>query len=64
MSFPREAFDFSRKPEVSRWRRSDWEQVKEDIMHKALLAKFTQHEWLCHRLLDTADRVLVEHTKK
>ena len=63
MSFPREAFDFSRKPEVSRWCRSDWEQVKEDIMHKALLAKFTQHEWLCRRLLGTANRWLVEHTK-
>ena len=32
-------------------------------MHKALLAKSTQHEWLCRRLLDTANRVLVEHTK-
>ena len=32
-------------------------------MHKALLAKFTQHEWLCRRLLSTGDRTLVEHTK-
>ena len=63
MSFPREAFDFSRKPEVSYWRRSDWEQVKEDVMHKALLAKFTQHENLCRLLLSTEDRKLVEHTK-
>ena len=60
---PREAFDFSRKPEVSRWRRSDWERVKEDIMYKALLAKFTQHESLCHCLLGTGNRMLVEHTK-
>ena len=63
MSFPREAFDFSRKPEVSYWRRSDWEQVKEDVMHKALLAKFTQHEELYRLLLGTKDRALVEHTK-
>lgn len=63
LSFPREAFDFSRKPEVSYWRRSDWEQVKDDIMHKALLAKFTQHEWLQRLLLDTEDRELVEHTR-
>ena len=63
MSFPREAFDFSRKPEVSYWRRSDWEQVKEDVMHKALLVKFTEHESLRLLLLSTEDRKLVEHTK-
>ena len=63
LSFPREAFDFSRKPAVSCWRRSDWEQVKEDVMHKALLAKFTQHDSLFNLLLGTDDRVLVEHTR-
>ncbi len=24
--------------------RQDWEKVKEDVMYKALIAKFTQHE--------------------
>ena len=62
LSAPRWAFDFSRKPEVSYWRRSDWEQVKEKIMEKALWAKFTQHLVLCNMLLDTGDRRLVEHT--
>lgn len=32
-------------------------------MHKALLAKFTQHEDLKEKLLDTGDCLLVEHTK-
>jgi len=63
LTSPREAFDFSRKPEVSYWRRNDWEQVKEDVMHKALLAKFTQYELLNRLLLDTGNCILVEHTR-
>ena len=59
---PRLAFDFSRKPEVSHWRRNDWEQVKEKVMEKALWAKFTQHPVLYKMLLDTGNRRLVEHT--
>ncbi|XP_065912115.1 uncharacterized protein [Dysidea avara] len=59
---PRLAFDFSRKPEVSHWRRNDWEQVKEKVMEKALWAKFTQHSELHKMLLDTGGRRLVEHT--
>ena len=62
LATPREAFDFTRKPEVHFWRRSDWEQVKEDIMKKALLAKFTQHNDLRLSLLGTRNRKLVEHT--
>ena len=59
---PREAFDLSRNPAVSCWRRKDWEEVKVDIMHKALLAKFTQHRDLRQLLLDTQNRRLIEHS--
>ena len=59
---PREAFDLSRNPAVSRWRRKDWEEVKVDIMRKALLAKFTQHRDLRQLLLKTKDNMLIEHT--
>jgi len=59
---PRQAFDFSRKPEVSYWRRNDWEQVKEKVMERALWAKFTQHPMLRKMLLDTGGRRLIEHT--
>ena len=62
MERPREAFDKSRDPRYSHWRRSDWEEVKEDIMFKALQAKFTQHEDLKRMLLSTKDRRLVEHS--
>ena len=44
--------------------RPDWEEVKESVMRKAVLAKFTQHPDLRAWLLDTGDAVLVEHTTK
>jgi len=62
LSRPREAFDFTRDPKVSLWRRDDWEHIKEDVMYKALLAKFTQHYDLRKLLLETQDRKLVEHS--
>ena len=62
MQRPRDAFDLSRKPSVSPWLRNDWEKVKCDVMLKALLAKFTQHEDLKRLLLSTGNRHLVEHT--
>jgi N-glycosidase YbiA len=43
--------------------RSDWEEVKEDVMREALHAKFTQHAELRALLLGTQDRALVEHTR-
>ena len=42
--------------------RRDWESVKVDVMREALIAKFTQHEELTKRLIETDDVVLVEHT--
>lgn len=43
--------------------RSDWEDVKDDIMRVALFAKFTQHPDLRELLLGTGDAMIVEHTK-
>jgi len=43
--------------------RRDWESAKVEVMHKAVLAKFLQHEALRHLLLDTGDARLVEHTE-
>lgn len=42
--------------------RIDWELVKEDIMLKALRAKFRQHHSLWGGLLQTGDAILIEHT--
>lgn len=42
--------------------RPDWESVKDQIMHEAVLAKFTQHADLRDVLLATGDSLIVEHT--
>jgi len=42
--------------------RGDWESVKDDVMRKAVKAKFTQHKNLQELLLSTGDRKIVEHT--
>ena len=62
LSSAREAFQMSRDPTVSRWRRSDWDSVKDDVMLKALRCKFAQHPNLMKKLWETGDRELIEHT--
>ena len=42
--------------------RKDWESVKNNVMKKALMAKFTQHEDLKNLLISTGDTKLIEHT--
>lgn len=44
--------------------RRDWEAVKDDIMRKAVRAKFTQHDDLRDLLLSTGDAELIEHTAR
>lgn len=45
-------------------KRSDWDEVKDNVMRHAVLAKFQQHEAIRQRLLETGDAVLVEHTER
>lgn len=59
-STPRIAADMGR--DRNRPLRKDWESVKDDIMCKAVRAKFAQHDDLTKLLLDTGDAKLVEHT--
>ncbi|CAF0956666.1 unnamed protein product [Brachionus calyciflorus] len=42
--------------------RQDWESVKEQIMHQALEAKFTQNQDLKQILLSTGDQELIENS--
>lgn len=44
--------------------RSDWESVKDDVMRKAVWAKFTQHEAIANELLATGEAKLVENTTR
>ena len=48
----------------SRPLRPDWEKVKDAIMWDAVYAKFTQHDDLRAKLLDTGEAQLVEHTER
>jgi N-glycosidase YbiA len=47
----------------SRPLRADWETVKDDVMCRALQAKFEQHPKLKALLLSTGNAELVEHTR-
>lgn len=42
--------------------RSDWEQVKDNVMRESVMAKFTQYPDLGQLLMDTGTAELVEHT--
>lgn len=59
---PREAADMGRDRSLPL--RSDWEQVKDDVMRETVLAKFTQNPDLKEILLKTGNAVLIEHTEK
>lgn len=50
--------------ERSRPLRSDWEQVKDDIMREAVRQKFQTHKDIQQILLDTGDEELIEATTK
>lgn len=43
--------------------RKDWESVKVQVMRKALIAKFQQHQNLAALLINTGDAKLIEHTE-
>ena len=59
---PRQAFEYPRQPQVSVWVRQDWHSIKDDVMYRALIAKFTKYPHLKRHLLSTGDRKLVEHS--
>ena len=57
---PREAANMGRNRSFPL--RNDWEQVKEDVMRKALEAKFTQNDSIKKILLSTDDKILIENS--
>jgi len=58
---PKMAAQMGRDP--TRGLRQDWEEVKNGIMYRAVLAKFMQHPELQLQLLSTGDAFLIEHTR-
>ncbi|CAF4006998.1 unnamed protein product [Adineta steineri] len=61
LSTPREVFDYAQYHRSAV--RPDWENIKDKVMFRACMAKFTQHPQLKYILLSTGHRTLVEHTK-
>ncbi|WP_442266372.1 NADAR family protein [Tenacibaculum sp. ZS6-P6] len=43
--------------------KKNWDKVKDNVMYKAVYAKFTQHEYLKEILLQTLDFEIIEHTE-
>lgn len=43
--------------------RKNWDNLKDNVMFDAIKAKFTQHEDLRKLLLETEDKILIEHTE-
>lgn len=41
--------------------RADWEEVKDDVMRRAVRAKFEQHEEIRQILLETGDAEIIEN---
>ena len=60
--YPRDVFEFAQKPDIASQCRKDWKEVKVQVMKKALVAKFTQHDDLCQLLIGTGKRTLVERS--
>lgn len=54
--YPREAKKLGRRIKL----RKDWNDVKDNYMYEICKAKFTQHEDLAEKLLETGDEELVE----
>ena len=43
--------------------RSDWEEVKDEVMLQALRMKFRQNPEIARELLATGDAIIIEHTQ-
>lgn len=43
--------------------RRNWDSIRDDVMYKAIRAKFEQHEEIRKMLIETGDAKLIEHTE-
>ena len=59
----REAFELARSPRYQAWLHPDWHKgVKDNVMLLAVKEKFSQHEDLKRKLLQTGEKEIIEHT--
>ncbi len=61
VSSPMKAAELGRSRKVRI--RKNWDSVRDQIMYEALQAKYTQYQELKKLLLETGDKILVEHTQ-
>ncbi|MCM1982789.1 NADAR family protein [Lyngbya confervoides] len=59
---PEEAAALGRDPQVSV--RPDWDEVKRDVMYRAVQTKFSEHAQIRSVLLDTGDEQIVEDSPR
>ena len=62
MTSPRDAFQFSRTPEATKWLHPQWPTVKLQVMLNVLRVKFSSDNFRTI-LLRTGNAILVEHTR-
>jgi ribA/ribD-fused uncharacterized protein len=62
MARPYDAWRMGRSPDHPR--RVDWDNVKDDVMLRAVRSKFSQHDNLRRYLIATGDAILVEHSPR
>ena len=56
MMSPSESKEMGRKLKL----RSDWEQIKDQVMYDVVLSKFTENPDLCQKLLSTGNAEIIE----
>lgn len=56
---PKQAAETGRRRDLPL--RKDWESIKDDVMRRAVWAKFTTHAALAQLLLDTGDEEIIEN---
>lgn len=61
---PKEIYNIanSRTGKYKKFIRKDWDEIKLDVMRKALYGKFSQHAHLKKLLLDTGDAIIIENS--
>lgn len=43
--------------------RKNWDNIRDNVMYDALVAKFSQHQELKELLISTGEKILIEHTE-
>ena len=59
-----EALKFTRQSEIKKDIRSNWQEVKLQIMEEILRAKLSQHKYVQRKLLESGDREIIKDSPR